>query len=199
MDGIVYSSNLKDGNIDNATQYSYNSLTSYKVVEDQIIGDTSTDLGIVAILNNSLIYYKELNNYINLVDGSEKAVTLQYVSGNYVYYTIADDTALYRKVIYKTRTQEEIEQEKSLPGELVIDQFVPTVGATTDDSGNTTGAITLFDYDNDYLFFFNTVENSNKINSYLHMVKIGAQNEEGDLYSQFIGKLSKDDILEDEE
>lgn len=199
LDGIVYSSNLKDGNIDNATQYSYNSLTSYKVVEDQIIGDTSTDLGIVAILNNSLIYYKGLNNYINLVDGSEKAVTLQYVSGNYVYYTIADDTALYRKVIYKTRTQEEIEQEKSLPGELVIDQFVPTVGATTDDSGNTTGGTTLFDYDNDYLFFFNTVENSNKINSYLHMVKIGAQNEEGDLYSQFIGKLSKDDILEDEE
>lgn len=199
LNGILYSTNLSDGNIDNATQYSYNSLTSYKIIDDQVVGGTATDIGLVATLNNSLVYFNALDNYVVLVDGSTNAVTLQFVSGNYAYYTIAEDDALYRKVIYKTRSAEEVANEKSTQGELVIDKFVPTVGASTEESDSSTSGVTLFDYEDGYVFFFNTVEKSNKTYSYLHMVKVGAQNEEGSLYSQFIGKLDSVDVVKDDE
>lgn len=200
LDDILYSTDLAQNDIDNATQYSYNKLTSYKIVSDQVIGSSATDLGIVAVLSNSLVYYNALNDYITLVDGSTKAVTLQYVSGNYAYYTVADDTALYRKVIYRTRTEQEKLAEKTLAGEKVIDSVSFVVGEEKDEEGNVTSEGTkMFDFDDNYIFYFSEVENSNKKYNYLHMIKIGAKNEESKSYSQFMGKLDKKDILEDKD
>ncbi len=194
-DTILYSTNSAiDPNTN--TYYSANNLTSYKILDDQVIGSTSTDLGLVALLSNNVVYFRAQNDYVNLFS-SDKAVTLQYIAGNYVYYTIAEDSALYRKVINKSRTPEQAEAERTIAGEKVIDNFISSVSYTVGEGeGATTESATIFDYDQNYLFYFNKVEDTNEVYSYMHLFKIGAQDEEGKAYDKFIGVLDKKDTEE---
>ncbi len=197
-DGLLYSSDLTSViNPESDKFYSSNTLSSYKILEDQVFGSTKTDLGVVAVLSNSLVYFNANGEFVNLVNGSSKAVTLRFVQDNYVYYTVADDEALYRKVIYKNRSVEEIAAERDIAGQKVMDKYATTAEYTVGEGDSaTTENYDVCDYDSEYYFYFAKATDSNQKYSYMHMVKFGAQDAEGGEYNKLIGVLDSTDVKE---
>ena len=164
----------------NKTQYSANNITEYIINTD----DNGTDMGIVAKLGNTIVYYRGLNDYTPLYDAKDgETITLLYIEDNRIYYSISN--ALYSKEIYKSKYAE---NEREVSGHV----HGTNVNLTTAET-------TVFDYDKNYMFFYNTVEDSNALFSYMHFVKHFAVNEEGKTFEQFIGVLDSTDIKEDEE
>lgn len=174
-DSYLYST----ADFETAQKYSNSKITSYLVNQDS----NGTDMGIVGVLGNSIVYYRALGDYTTLFT-ADKAPTLLYIENNQVYYTLGDNT-LYSKTIYKASYAE---NEKDIAGTI----HSKNINITTSES-------TVFDFEQNYFFYFNTVEESNGTYSYMHMVKPFATNEEGEVFEQFIGKLAKSDIKKDEE
>jgi hypothetical protein len=163
-----------------ATQYSANNLTEYIVNQDS----NGMDMGIVAKLGNTMVYYKGLGDYTVLYEAAEdQTIKLLYIEENKIYYTIGN--TLYSKEIYKATYAE---NERTIAGHV----HSTKVNITTNET-------TVFDYDKDHIYYYNTVEDSNALYSYMHIVRHFATNGEGETFEQFIGTLDKDDIKAEEE
>ena len=162
-----------------ATQYSSSNLSSFKVNQDS----NGTDMGIVAVVGNSIVYYRGLGDYTTLFT-ADKAPTLLYVENNNVYYTLGDNV-LYSKQIFK---QSYAEDERYAEGTI----HSKGINITTAES-------TVIDFDQNYFFYFNTIEDSNGLYSYMHFVNHFAVDEEGQPFEQLLGKIAKDDIKAEEE
>lgn len=165
---------------ESTTQYSANSLTEYIINQDS----NGTDMGIVAMLGKTMVYYRGLGDYTPLLDvKDDETIKLLYIQNNNIYYTIGN--TLFSKTIYKANYDE---NERA------------TAGYTHSTNVNiTTAENTVFDCEENYFFYYNTVEESNKKYSYMHFVKHFAVNDEGKTFEQFMGKLAKSDVKEDEE
>lgn len=145
-------------------------ISPYFIVSDQ----NATDRGVVTNYEGKLVrFISTSEHYIIESDVSE----ILAVVGEFVYY--------------KKTTGEEILRirfDGSAAAEIIIDSLNLQINSKN-----------YFDCDGDYIFFFDNVEDSNKAFSYLHMIKIGAQNEESNLFSQFIGVLDPSDVIEEDE
>lgn len=162
------------------TQYSANSLTDYIINKD----DNGTDMGIVAKLGETIVYYRGLNDHTALYDAKDgETIKLLYIEDNKIYYSISN--TLYSKEIYKSKYAE---NEREVSGHVHSTKVNLTTAETT-----------VFDHDKNYLFFYNTVEDSNALFSYMHFVKHFAVDEEGKTFEQFVGVLDSTDIKEEEE
>ena len=177
-DSKLYST--ADFNFDTATQYSANSLAGYKVVP----ADNGYDMGIVGVLNKSIVYYRGLGDYQPLLT-TDKTITLLYIQDNSIYYTLGDDT-LYSKVIYKNSYPAD---EEDIAGTIHSTGIKTSVSDTE----------TVYDYEKDYFFYFNTVEDSNGKYKYMHFVKHFEKDSQGETFEQCIGTLASSDIKKDEE
>lgn len=180
-DELLYSTNDLTFSSNTNTRYSYNKLTSQIILED----DNFTDIGIVGVLNNSIVYFrKNAEKHVLLTTDSSNTITLLYAVNNNIFYTLGDNT-LYSKVIYKSNYTG---NEKNEDG---------TIHSTN--INITTNSTTVIDYDKDYFFYFNTVEDSNETYSYMHMVKAFEKNDQGETFEQFVGVLDESDIKDEEE
>ncbi len=182
-DGIIYSTSDLTFSENTNVQYSNNKLTSHIILDD----DNGTDIGLIGILNKSIVYYESYENYHPLFTASSDATpTILYVKNNNIFYTLGDNT-LYSKVVYKNVYPDD---EATIAG---------TIHSTN--INITTGEQTVVDSDGDYFFYFNTVEESNKVYSYFHFVKHFEKNEYAENFEQCIGVLDSSDIKveEDEE
>lgn len=180
-DGILYSTDDLTFSANTNNTYSYNKLSSQIILND----DNSTDIGLVGLINTSIVYFRKGGEkHVLYTAESGKTVTLLYVENNNIFYTLGDNT-LYSKVIYKnTYTGNEKNEEGTIHSK--------NINLTTDSTS-------VFDYDNSYFFYFNTVEESNKTYSYMHMVKTFETNEFGETFETFVGVLDSTDVLADEE
>ncbi len=166
---------------ENATQYSHQDLTNYIINQDSF----DTDMGIIAVVNNSLVYYRDVNFYkVLLTVDSETTITPLYAENNQVYYNLGDNI-LYSKEIVRNSYPE---NEATIEGTIHSSNINLSTNETT-----------VFDYEQNYIFYYDKVEDSNQTYSYLHFVKHFEKNEEGETFEQFIGKLHSKDIKEDSE
>ena len=180
-EGILYSTQDLTFSINTNVQYSYNTLSSTIILDD----NNGTDIGIVGVLNNSIVYYEGLNNKHTLFTASSgTTVTLLYVENNNIFYTLGDNV-LYSKQVYKSSYPAD---EATIAGHIHSSNI-----------NITTNSATAFDFDKNAFFYFNTVEDSNGTYSYLHMVKHFEVDEFGKTFEQFMGELDASDIKETEE
>ena len=175
-DSILYSTQDFEHN----TQYSANSLTEYIVNQDS----NNTDMGIVALLGNSMVYYRSYGEYTVLYEAQDgETVKLLYIEDNKIFYTIGN--TLYSKEIYKSTYDA---NERNTAGYI----HSTKVNISTNET-------TAFDYEQNYIFYYNTVEDSQGLYSYMHLVKHFATNEEGETFEQCVGVIDSSDIKTSEE
>ncbi len=169
---IMRSTDLNGG----INQYAYNALESYKALPT-----TSGDSGIVATITsgdyNRIVYCEATQTGSSsvkvLVDGvaSSKKLTILYVTSTNVVYS--DGTAVMSKAIFNNNAPT-----------TLSDTLVTTIGEKT-----------IVDFDDDNIFFFNTVEDSNGLYKYLHMFKVDIQ----EAQTQLVGSLDSTDVKAEED
>ena len=179
-DEVVYSETAID-------ESASSGIVDYAVLEDSL--GYAQDRGIIAV-------YKDSSNYVltqyfagsqapkSIVPSSldtTKQIDILFVSENEVYFQLADDSKLY--------AVDFTEQNPSL--RIVVNSFETSVTAGESD-------VEIFDYDNERLFYFSTVEKSNKKLSYLHMALLegnGFKDTDLNPVGHYIGVLDAEDIV----
>ena len=145
-------------------------ISPYFILPDQ----NSVDRGILTNFEGKLVRFWGVGNYQEIETGISEVLS---VIGEFVYIKKSGSDQIVR-----------MRFDGSGGSQTIIGQASLQIEARN-----------YFDCDGEYLFYFANVEDSKKMFSYLHMVKIGAQNEEGNLFAQFVGVLDKDDIIEEED
>ena len=141
-------------------QYSYNTLgDKFIVVEDLndaqttfygVIYENREDQGVITVYDNIILNLKGLGSHEEVYNGKADGVTLTllYVEDGYVYYTEGGETVYRRSIATKGEA------------EVVATNF-----------NLKTGDKEYFDYEGDYLFYFDTVTEKDENNSYLYLAK----------------------------
>lgn len=168
-DSILRSTDLdEDVNI-----YSYNTMTSFYAIPNDL-GDVGVVGTIASGSYNVLVYAKNIKSGHSqltvLADGvaNSSTYTILFVTSSTVVYT--DGTNCYSKEIFTDS------ETKTLSSDINL-----TIG---------TGTTNYFDYDDNYMYYYDTVEASNGTYNYLHMIKYGENEANGHL----IGALDSSDI-----
>ena len=126
--------------------------------------------------------YGHKGSAINFEVKLPNGVVTKNFEDNKIYYTISN--TLYSKEIYKASYDA---SEKYTAGHV----HSTNINITTNET-------TVFDHEQNYLFYYNTVEDSNALYSYMHFVKHFAVNEEGKTFEQSIGTLDSSDVKAEE-
>ena len=161
-------------------QYSYNTLgEKFVIVEDLndaqttvdgVIYENREDQGVITVYDNIILNLKGLGEHQEIYNGKADGVTLTllYIEDGYVYYTEGGET-VYRRSI-------------STKGEAEV--VATNVNLKTNEKD-------YFDYEGDYLFYFDTIAEKDENNSYLHLVKTenGYTDEENKKIGKYIGVI----------
>lgn len=150
-------------------------------VDFAILDDTygyGLDRGIATVYNAGTQYYIMKNNNDSndgILVSSASQINILFAEGNKIYYQLAEDEKLY-SIDFVTGKKE-----------TVITSF---------------SSENAFDYDNERVFFFDTVKDSNEKLSYLQIALLSNnvyKNESGESVAQYIGVLDSSDIKQETE
>ncbi|MDR0850646.1 MAG: DUF5050 domain-containing protein [Christensenellaceae bacterium] len=156
------------------TSHQYASSGTDKITPYFVLGDQNgVNRGIVTNYESKLVRFVSTSQYYIIENSVSEILT---VVGEFVYFKQSGSEQVFR-----------IRFDGSGAKEVVINSISLQINSKN-----------YFDCDGEYIFYFNTVENSNQLFSYLHMIKIGAQNEESELFSKFIGVLDETDVKVEE-
>lgn len=209
QNNVLYSAESKDAfdDINKRTIYTSATITddaTTGVTDYVILDDTSgtpLNRGIIAVRNDSNSYsvaHYSANTILGIANSTPKALTsfatkhdtskqinIIFAKGSQIFYTIQDDE---NKILYSYDFSLEDSEDNH---KEVIYNFSSSV----DDKAVT------FDYDNERVFFFGKVENSNQKLDYLQMALLDDNkftNSEDKSVANYIGKLDASDVKKEE-